>query len=234
MIDLGASRAVGKSERTSVGGFTLLELLISLAILTVILTLVMVTVRTATRTMQTIQSRAPVFHAGRLSFGLFGDTLQSAVVSTTSPQGHFQGMHEMRGEVALDRMRLNAYQFRRFPGTLPGTDPMTVEWWVHEGAVFQRESPMIFGGMTRPDRPKSSLVDTHFDLTSGIFPLADHVQEFRIRYYDGTQWVSQWASEAVGSSPRAVSIDLTLQFPGGGAQTFSTFVGLSSGHQEDF
>lgn len=216
------------------GGFTLLELLISLAILAVIFTLVMVTVRTATRTIQTLQSRAPVFHASRLAFGVFGDTLQSAVVSTASPQGYFWGMHEMQGKVALDRMKLNAYQFRRFPGSVPGTDPLAVEWWMHEGAVFHRERPMIFGPQTRPERSTSALVDTHFDLTSGIFPLANHVQEFRLRYYDGTQWVSQWASENGENSPRAVSIDLTLQLPGGGAQTFSTFVGLSSGHQEIF
>ncbi len=222
------------SQNERACGFTLLELLIALAILSVLFTVVTATFGAALRSMNTFETRSQVFHSSRVAFSLFMDELQSAVLPTSSQEPHFVGISEASQTMSLDRISFDSYNFRRFPGSLPGTDPVTFDWWIEDEAIMHRESPTLFGIVEPLDIMAGPRPYTHLDFTSGIFPLTDNVQNFRLRYHDGTQWVNQWSSQVKSQLPRAVSIELTLQLPDNGDQKFSTFISLPRGNQEAF
>ncbi len=220
--------------QSSTGGFTLLELLLALAILAVLLTLVTTTFGAALRTMNIFEIRSKIFHSSRVAFSLLHDELQSSVLPTPLQKTNFIGIPQTVQGRSLDGLSFDSNTFRRFPGSLPGTNPVTFDWWVENEAIFHRENPRIFGHVKSRDFPRQAGLGIPVDFTSGVFPLSHDVQNFRLRYYQDAQWVNRWSSLEKDSLPYAVSIELTLQLPGSGDQKFSTLIRLPRGHQEAY
>ena len=205
----------------------------ALAILGVIVTLLVTTVRTVMSTIEVVETRSHVFHSTRLAFSIMMDELQSAVFSTGVDKPSFTGHAQRHAGRSLDRIAFDSYEFQQYPGVLPGTDPVTFDWWVADGYLLHRQIPTLFGKMKSTELPESAPYK-EFESLWDIFPLAENVQDFRLRYHDGTQWVKEWSAQGSELLPRAVSIALTLQIPGGGDQQFSTLVGLPHGNQDLF
>ncbi len=214
-------------------GFTLLEVLIALSILAIIFTVLTVSFRTALRTITALEERSDVFHSSRLAYSLLLDELQSSADPASGQSSDFIGLHEQQRTRSFDRLVFDSYNFRRYSGGLPGTDLAQFTLWVAHDQLWQQEVPHLTGqtlpGFSTIQATKQT--DLEFDFSSGIYPLANHVQEFRLRYHDGTQWLDQWSTQSTRNLPHAISLAMTLQLPGGGEQLFSTFVSLSRGHQ---
>ncbi len=220
-----------KSRRVDENGFTFLEILMAMAILSVLFTLVTMTFHTAMRTINIVEERSQTFHSGRVTFSLFQNEVQSAVLPSPFQKTNFVGIPQTRQGKAIDRISFDSYNHRRFPGSLPGTDPVTFDWWVEEELIFHRETPTLFGRV-KPLDPLEFSQGTQIELTSNMFPLSNKVESFELRYVKQNQWVNQWSSAGAGTLPRAVSMELALQLTNGDIQKFSTIISLPHGHQE--
>ncbi len=214
-------------------GFTLLELLISLFIVAIIFTVLTVSFRTTLHTIDTIEERREAFRSGRLAFSLLVDELQSTASPSFSQGSQLIGVHETRRNVSLDRMVFDSFNYRRYPGGRSGTDLAQFTLWVHQDQLLQQETPRLTGQSSSAFSALQATrdADIEFDFSSGMYPLANAVKEFRLRYHDGSQWVDQWSTHTLLQLPFAVSLAMTLKLPDGGTQTFSTFVGLPRDRQ---
>lgn len=176
------------------GGYTLIEVLLSVAILAVVMTMVSLTFSSTVRMVRTVNEEQEREHEARMCLSLIAEDLMMARQHPRFPwstrNGEYEGQpadllafistgHAWNGENTLEAGlrrvlyaregdRLSRLTLRNLQGAFPGS--------------IER-----------------------IDLTTGV-------AGFDLLYYDETlqEWVDEWDEEARKSLPRAVMIQLTL------------------------
>ncbi len=193
-------------------GLTLIELLIAMAILVTVTASTWMIFRGITKAWRSGQLRTERYQQVRLLFDLFARELSSCVVNTRYP---FVGVDGAQGAPLKPESHRDEIFFI---GTLAGRAGLVERgYWVN-----QRDEMMC-----HDDEP----ADGDF-LTTGIEELCGReVVEFKVSYFDGTQWLSQWdgrpGAMQAGTVPKAIHIVLAI-----GAQAperFETVIHIPTG-----
>ena len=200
-------------------GFTLIEMLISIAILGFVMIAVYQSFDQGFRSYRTVVDNRELYETARLVMDRFQDDLSSAILFPDSDQLVFLGEDEDSFEGwPSDSLVFGTVNHLRLDPRLPESDQAEVHYWVAEDRstgerhLLRREDPY-------PDE----------DHERGGFTLllAEDVRGLELRYYDGTEWHEQWDArhegEVAASSrglrdpeahyallPKAVQVELVL------------------------
>lgn len=175
-------------------GYTLIEVLLSVAILAVILTMVSLTFSSTFRMVQTVNEEQGQDHQARMSLALIAEDLMMARQHPRFPWSTRNGEHE--GQPADLLAFISAGHARPRDNTLEAG--LTRVLYTRHGDVLSRLTMRNLHGAF----PESI---ERIDLTTGV-------AGFDLLYYDEThqEWVDEWDEESRKSLPRAVMIRLTL------------------------
>ncbi len=208
-----------KAKRTT-GGFTLIEVMISIAILGVIMTLIWATTAQTLRAKDEVESRDMIFHEGSLALRKISDDLISAFLvkaaaltpgSATAQQavgaGTFTTFFIGEDKSGQDSLGFTTLTHLRLFKNSKESDQCKVYYEVGEVgedertlALFRREDPYI---------------DDSTEVKGRALMLVDNVKVFKVEYFDArkNEWVKSWNSETVDYKDRLpAAVRITLAF----------------------
>ena len=200
-------------------GFTLIEVLISIAILSGVMLLLWQITNQTIRAKTAAEKREALYHTARVSMNkMMLDFSQSFLLDGKGQWGLKQGAEavktEFRGSDAAVHFASLSHQ-RLFQGA-----------YESESAEigYRLESDPDAPDLYRLLRRESKIVDDRPDDSGVWIPLAEGVKRCSFQYYDGEKfdWLSTWNSEGSekGRLPRAVKIDLILEDPKNSEEDF--------------
>jgi len=176
-------------------GFTLVEMLISLAILAMIVVSTFTIFRSSSRSWQKGETRSERYHSARVAIGKMSTEISQAVISEKGLGKFIGGKEEI--------------SFVSFVSTASGIFELTeVEYWidVDQRLLMRKED-------TEPDYNFNT--QDHSDI------LAGNISELEFSYYDGEDWIDSWDSDAdkededhqeqKGILPKAVKIKIKVE-----------------------
>lgn len=211
-------------------GFTLFELLITVALASIVLASAYGILRAGLVTQRDVEYRADVIQSGRVALDWMSRDLRSAVALSENME--FVGMSRMIETVEADNLD---FATRYGKPTLPGESDFK------EVSYFLRSNERV-GGLSLCRRVDPTLDEE--PLSGGrIEELIRHVAGLKFEYYDGLEWFDDWGSSEpldletidpllqsnLTGMPVAVRISLRLALgphkrpqSGRGASAFST------------
>jgi len=215
-------------------GFTILEVLVSMAILAMIATIVFGTFFYTVNNAEQLEDRVALYH--RASYIL--DNISQSVSSAYAPyaggrlgeEGErppFYGKSGPLGDVQMSS--LGTYTTApRFTGDRLGADIAYVSYEVFEaseiddkpGWVEDDNNPLVFACSVEPLLALSNNGDEAFDEARPMWTL--NVRSLGFLFFDGTEWLEEWNFEDQGIFPDAVMIELELGDSDGKSHAFST------------
>jgi len=197
------------------GGFTLVEILVAVVIASMVLGVLYGALHAGFRAWRAMdRDDDPKYLAMELLRQLSVD-LRSAYSppATTTGTFSFIGVPTQLGEQRFDRLSFVRPQ-RRVDET--GRTLVRVAYFVDSRA----ESPTLFcvEGDVSTDWLPEDFTDERFDVGQTSFesdeelklvPICSGVLDFRVSYFNGTEWVDEWSSSR--TLPEAISLSITLE-----------------------
>ena len=175
-------------------GFTLIEVLLTVATLAIVTTLVALTFSTTFGILQTMEQEHGPEHQARICLMLIREDLMMARLQKRFPWSTRNGEHD--GQPA-DLLAFVSASHVRYRDNAPEAD-LTRVLYTRDGDRLTRFSLRNLYGVLPGSLER-------VDLATGVVA-------FNVRYYDGTSsvWVDEWDGQSKKGLPRAVMIELTL------------------------
>lgn len=175
-------------------GYTLIEILISIAILAVVLTMVSLTFSGTLRMIETVREEQGQDRQARICLSLMAEDLMMARKHPQFPWSTRSG--ELEGRPA-DLLAFVSTGHARDVEPTQVTGPTRV--------LYTREGDRLTRLILRNLQATFPEAIERIDLATGV-------TGFDLRYYDDTlqEWVDEWDEESKKSLPRTVMIQLTL------------------------
>ena len=197
------------------GGFTLLEMLISLALLAIIVAASVTVFRGVAQSWQRGEVRSLRYQNARAIF----DVMNREISSILPPNRHapFLGLPADAMPLKSDAIGPSLFFVALVPGAAP-TDVTEIGYWLRG-----RDHMLMRHLDTDPD--------FDFQTVDADEPLGTQVTAWSLSYFDGATWQDRWDSRdgapQAGRLPKAIRISVTAQDAGGREQeTFETTVSL--------
>jgi general secretion pathway protein J len=196
-------------------GFTLLEVMVSVAILGVIMTLIWSSTSQSLRAKDRFEKRDLVFHQGRVALRKIGEDLSMAFLAPREVR-RAEGATEIKtffiGEdrASQDSISFTSFSHLRLFRGAKESDQCKVAYEV----VPSPEDPGRFNIVRRED----PWIDDTVEVKGRAFTLAWDIQEFDLEYYDDRrdEWIKSWDTEQVdwrNRLPMAVRIRIAFVDP---------------------
>lgn len=196
-------------------GFTLVEVLLSLALLGIIVSIIYTSLVRSVQVKETVEGRLETYQVARALLDRMTRELQAATLPPYNKQAAFVGI-----EGDLDGQPWDALHF-------VSLDPADQQG----SGVDQAE----IGYAPQFDRREERRVllrreDVHIDdnpLEGGMaVEVAERVESLRVRHFDGREWQRAWDSRTTKTLPTAVEITLVLRDREGMPATFRATIPL--------
>lgn len=192
------------SRISAPSGFTLLELLVSLAILAVVVTMVYASLRSSLDVMDRVDRDADLYRQARVVFSRLSEELSMAYPETRpgEPQSVFIGRDQAEMGRARDALQFASLSHIRFLPDQPESELTLLEYRVEkdperdEWVLLREERPYLYGGP---------------DADTGAWVIGEGIEAFNLRYYDGKVWADQWNTAEREKFPRVVEIEIRLR-----------------------
>ena len=204
-----------------VGGFTLLELLLSISIMTLAASIIYGSFNTGMRAARKTEQKNELFQKVRIIRGIISNDLANAYVPKQG-QGILAGLEAVEGEVFIDegaefslsQGSVNAFSGIESDGSLYPRDRM--EFFTVAKGTFENDLPMYVSYYIDED-PLSDEQGLVMGRIATVLPsesfrieLSSDVLGMEIRYLDSTsegqEWVENWEDKR--NLPRAVEVTL--------------------------
>ncbi|MCD5390669.1 prepilin-type N-terminal cleavage/methylation domain-containing protein [candidate division NPL-UPA2 bacterium] len=191
-------------------GFTLLELLITLAIVATILGIIYGSYASSVGTMSDCRERVGLYREARLILEIISREISSAFVSDNNEKLRFEG--------AQDELHFSSASGRLVPGLEP-TDIREISYYL--GPEPDRNSLM---------RREQWPVDDDIREGGETLILIDDIESLNFSYYGEEDWQEEWLWEEEGRLPMAVKVTITFA---GTETSFSTLINIPLGKKWD-
>lgn len=201
-------------SRTSLSskGFTLIEILISVAIVSVVMVMIWQTTGQSIAAKKKVEMRDAVFHSARVAVAkMVMDIEQAVLLQGGQHLGQKQGSPLLKtvfkGE--SDQLHFTSLAHLRLFRDAPESEGCEIGYRL-ERDPESRDHYLLL-------RRESKWIDAQPEEGGVWVPLAKKVKEIKFDYWDGRQfdWKSSWNSESTEKDqlPRAVRIVLKLEHP---------------------
>jgi prepilin-type N-terminal cleavage/methylation domain-containing protein len=194
-------------RRASQAGFTLMELMLSLALLALIMIILFGTFHAVAASKLHAEVRVQSDQEGRSLMWMVCRELRGAVFTPLIPSHVLMvGQASRQGGMPMDTITFATLD----PGHRRALDGFSAEENITYAAV---PNPNHRGWFMWTRSERSGLLQTANPPTSPPTVLASNVLSVHFRYYNGFQWVESWdstSSPAGQALPQAISIELTV------------------------
>lgn len=175
-------------------GFTLIEILVAIAIASLLLLGIYGVFGSLSSARNQVEASGAAYHQARVLFDRISRELRSLVPPTANSLP-LQGGTDQRGRPYLEMISSAATPQGGAPG---GT--VTIRYLRSEDETPGSSEQALY----RQERPRWESADNQQGQR-----LINAVAEFKLRFYDGSQWLDEWAATA-SALPQAVEINLVL------------------------
>ena len=193
------------------GGFTLIEVLVSIAILAVLVHLVYQAFANTANVVGQVSARADLDHRARVIFSRLVEELVASDWQTGNARTVFLGFDGMEGGRGADTLRFSSRSHFRAEQDARESDLNLLAYGLEAGALVRREELNPF-----------SVTDRTVEREE----LAHGVAAFNLRYWDGADWRDSWDAGRAKALPSAMLVELSLEEPPDGVRRFMTMVTL--------
>ncbi|MBT3182341.1 MAG: prepilin-type N-terminal cleavage/methylation domain-containing protein [Deltaproteobacteria bacterium] len=203
-------------------GFTLLEVMISIAILGVIMTLIWASTGQSLRAKDRTEARDMSFHMGRVSLRKITDDVVVAFLSKKQKTSSSSGIDASGGastsgiktffigedQSGQDNLRFTSLSHMRYFSGAKESDQCKIAYEI----VPDKEDSNILNLVRRED----PWLDNTTEVKGKPLVLVRDVREFNLEYYNGrkNEWVKNWDTEKIDWKARLPdAVKITLVFP---------------------
>ncbi len=164
-------------------GFTLVEILLSLAILSVILLLLLSAFTGAARTREILSSRSRDFRQVRIALDRIGTDLQGAFSSSVREDSALTCKEDQLSGYPAATLVFTAFQLPETGGGRPPASVVKIKYFPKVG---------VDGLSMELHREQADLpfIENRIPLRDAL--LAEGLKGFRVELYDGTSWHKEW------------------------------------------
>ena len=178
------------------GGFTLIEFLVAIAITAILTTVVYMSFSSSFEMMEKVDTVSSRDRQVRITFSIIARELLASVPSPSQATETFLSLNgEVNGQPA-DTLTFFSFSHVRTVGEAAESDLSRLSYRLENGSLMHRE-------WGNPFTSSPSVVES--------YELANGLSGFNLRFYDGEQWVDEWATSRYGTLPEAVSVELISQ-----------------------
>jgi len=196
-------------------GFTLLEVVISVAILAVILTIVYNAFNSSMKAFSAMETQGDAYAQARVVLNRICGEIGSAYWSPTNPNTGLIGADEEEDDLPFDSLHFTSCSHFRWAKDSKESDLCEIGYYLEKDAetgeslLFRREDWNMDGTLEEGGRP---------------LELAEGVDGLNFRYYDGEEWADDWDSRIKGGLPMAIEVVLILRDPRRTRIAFSSII----------
>jgi general secretion pathway protein J len=204
-------------------GFTLIEVMISVAILGVIMILIWSSTGQTLRSKDRVEARDMVFHQGRVALRKIADDLSMAIIAKatgrpTGDQGSIKTFLVGEDNSAQDGVRFTALSKIRYFKGGKESDQCKISYEVQPDPEEANTMNIV--------RREQAWFDDNTDVEGRAFVLVRGIAELNIEYYDDKKgdWTKSWDSEKAewrNRLPRSVKIGIVFNDPEFEGETIS-------------
>lgn len=183
-------------------GFTLVEILLTLAIFSGIMVLLLSAFTGADRTREQLTGRLRDFRQLRLALDRIGTDLSGAFASTSIESTALSAAVDTFSGKPATTLIFSAFLLPEAEGSAPSTDIVKIRY-------FPKISPD--GRFVELHREESFLPLIENRIPTREVLLAGRLAGFRVELYDGTEWKDRWPPEGGGKTtlPQRVAVIFT-------------------------
>ena len=199
-------------------GFTLVEILITLAILSIVLMIIYTTYANSVNTVEYNQDLIEVQQKARLALDIISSTIRGAFYDKEHPQLKFIGKDRKFNEYNIDSLDF-----------ITANHPFRVEDEKHD--LIELGYSLVFN----PEKVSGALLvrkdidigNDEIDQGGESWELCDNIEGLNITYYDYSNniWVNDWDSAEQNGLPKAVKTEIILRM-NKDVYTYSTMINL--------
>lgn len=205
------SAPLGRSRRAMRRGMTLLETMLTLVILVVMSGMVFETLQNSIQVNQLLENRDVTTRAARVALSKLKRELQLAYLTpNTMALERYQTVF-VGEDHNPDTLYMATLAHQRLYINSRECDQTEVTVWAEDGPSERGDGQVLY----HREAPR---IDEEPDEQGRVYPMAYNVEEFNLRYLNGTtnEWADDWDSRGADTPyvlPRSVEIGLVLLGP---------------------
>lgn len=205
-----------RSSKKNDGGFTLLEMLVTLAILAVLATLVYSSFSASVNAMEQVNREMDPYRQARAILSRMSEEISMAYWpgENAFPEGLFVGEDRVVEDRPWDRIQFTSLSHFRYLKNETSSDLTLVEYGLQTNpqgrpVLLYRSRPNLFGLSEAADQ---------------LFVLGEGIHGLDFRYFDGKDWQDEWLAGNSGGLPLAVQIEIFFSDARGQVRSLKTWV----------
>lgn len=191
--------------RLSLTGFTLLEVVISVAILAVIMTIVFSTFNSSMKAFTAIENQGSAYAGARIVLSRISEEIGS-IYWSEDPKSNtgLIGGDEEEYDLPFDSLHFTSLSHIRWAKDSNESELCEIGYYLvkdegtGESFLFRREDWNVDGTIEEGGT---------------TLELAEGVDGLNFRYYDGEEWVDDWDTRTKGGLPKAIEVVLLMSDP---------------------
>lgn len=193
-------------------GFTLLEVLISVAILAAMSLLMYSGLHRSLEAKQKVEWKDEGVHSARIAINKMTEDLSQAFTANSLLKGQ-DSRYETGFKGTAEGVDFSTFSHLHYARDAKDTDSVTV------GYSLERND----AGLSDLYRRESTRLSEDLDKGGDSYAILENVKTLKLSYYDSgkTEWVQEWSAASVstmGRIPQAVKIELTVVEQNGGEE----------------
>lgn len=213
-----------RSTPSACPGFTLLEILITIAILAVLATMVYASFDASIKVIERVDKGSDKYREARFIISRLSEELSMAFrpKDNSMPEAIFVGQNSILDGRAHDSLRFTSLSHFRSVPDQAASDFNLIE--------YSLETSPDGNGWVLLHKERDNLYELSGDSFSqgggGQFVIGEDIHGLNLRYFDGKTWLDSWNAENEKGLPKVVEIKIDFGQAQGDERSFKSWVEL--------
>lgn len=203
------------SPLTTMTGFTLLEIIISIGILAVILTTIYGAFNSSMRAFTVMENPGDAYGQARLVLNRMSEEIGSIYFAGKNPNTGLLGEDRDEDDLPFDSLHFTSLSHIRWVKDSRESELCEIGYYLETDR--EREKTFLF-------RREDWNVDGALEEGGITLELAEGIDGLNFRYYDGEEWVDDWDSKGRNGLPKAIEVVLLVEDPSRKRIAFSSII----------